>query len=156
MPRQRPRPAPSTQSRPAETEGLLGDVAPAAASFGETVRRLALGLTAALIVARAYWYGETRTEEESGIGLVWALLTLGAAVLAVLGMWLSGGLRFRRSWADLAALVLFVLIGLSTGAPMTGGSLSIAAGSSWASGPSMSCFATCRGTAANRRQSPAR
>ncbi|MDB5351913.1 MAG: lipid core-O-antigen ligase-like enyme [Planctomycetota bacterium] len=93
--------------------GLMGDVEPAAATLGETFRRVALGLTGALIVARAYWPAEFRSEADSGTSLLWSLMMLVTAVIAVAGMWLEGGLRLRRSWADLGVVALFGLVALS-------------------------------------------
>lgn len=97
----------------AEPEGLLRDVQPESAELGEIFRRVALGLTAALIVARAYWPAEYGAEDKSGSGLWWALLMIVAAILAVTGMWLEGGLRIRRSWADVGVAALIVLVGIS-------------------------------------------
>ena len=95
---------------------LLGDSEPAAAVLGEILRRVALALTAALIIARAYWIGEPRSEDESGTGLLWVLFLLCAATIGFAAMWLKGGLSLRRSWVDVAAIVLFTLVGLSAGA----------------------------------------
>ena len=97
----------------AEPDGLLRDVQPESAELGEVFRRVALGLTAALIVARAYWPAEYGAEAKSGSGLWWALLMIVAAILAVTGMWLEGGLRIRRSWADVGVAALIVLVGIS-------------------------------------------
>lgn len=97
----------------AEPAGLLGDVQPEAAELGEVFRRVALGLAAALIVARAYWPAEYDAEANSGSGLWWALLMIVAAIVAIAGMWLEGGLRIRRSWADLGVAALIALVGIS-------------------------------------------
>ena len=96
-----------------ETHALLADVESEAAELGETFRRVALGLTAALLVARAYWPAEYRAEEDSGSALLWSLMMLMTAMIAVAGMWLSGGLRLRRSWADLGVFTMFVLVGIA-------------------------------------------
>ena len=114
MARRKPRPI--IRSEPAtaiEPGGLLADVQTEAAALGETFRRVALGLTAALVVARAYWPAEYTVEEKSGSGLFWSLLMIVAAILAVTGMWLEGGLRIRRSWADVGVASLIVLVGIS-------------------------------------------
>lgn len=112
MPSRRPRPAASPTSPEADPEpsGLLGDAEPAAWGLGEWLRRGALGLAAALIVARAYWPAEFRTEAESGSGLLWALMMLIAATLGVAAMWLAGGPRLRVSRADLGVVALVGLV----------------------------------------------
>ena len=81
--------------------------------LGELMRRAALGLTAALIVARAYWPSEMVGEEHSGGGLAWVaavLLTLGLALGAML---VGGRTRVRWSWADAAVYLLMFLVGIS-------------------------------------------
>jgi len=81
---------------------------------GEALRRLALGLTAALIVARAYWPGEgTRSEEDAGTGLAWSLAVLLTAGVAALAALVAGRIRLRWSWADAAVYALMLLVGLS-------------------------------------------
>ena len=85
-----------------------------AAGLGEALRRVALGLTAALIVARAYWPGEgVRNEEDSGAGLAWSLAVLLTAGLAALAALAGGRTRLRWSWADAAFYLLILLVGLS-------------------------------------------
>ena len=56
---------------------------PEAAALGEMLRRAALGLAAALVVARPYWPAEYSVEARSGSGLLWSLLMIVAAILAV-------------------------------------------------------------------------
>src|SRR4051812_18863812 len=104
-------PAASIATTP-EPQGPLGHAEPQAAALGDVFRRIALGLAAALMVARAYWPAEYRAEGDTGSGLLWALLMLVAAMIAVMGMWLEGGLRLRRSWADLGVIALFGLVAL--------------------------------------------
>jgi O-Antigen ligase len=115
MPRRKPRPP--IRIEPAsvvtEPEGLLADVQSEAAALGEMFRRVALGLTAALVVVRSYWPAEYGIEEKSGSGLFWSMLMIVAAIIAVTGMWLEGGLRLRRSWADLGVASLIILVGIS-------------------------------------------
>jgi hypothetical protein len=55
------------------------------------LRRLALGLTAALIVARAYWPSEGVREAETSAGLGWVLAVLLTAALACLALGSAAG-----------------------------------------------------------------
>ncbi|MGA7496199.1 MAG: O-antigen ligase family protein [Isosphaeraceae bacterium] len=85
-----------------------------AATVGEQFRRLALGLFAALMTARAYWPSEIDPSQVSGSGLVWVL-----AMLIVAGLWIAASLfggrfRFRWSWTDAAVVALVFLVGLSS------------------------------------------
>ena len=85
-----------------------------AATAGEQIRRLALGLFAALMTARAYWPSEIDPSQVSGSGLVWVL-----AMLIVAGLWIASSLfggrfRFRWSWTDAAVVALVFLVGLSS------------------------------------------
>jgi len=75
------------------------------------LRKFALGLTVAVIAYRAYFPGE---DADAGTGLAAVALTLLAAVVATAGLWLSGTTALRFSKADLAVLVLALLVGLST------------------------------------------
>ena len=112
----RPKPRSIRQPLPAGLVAeprLLADVQTEAAALGERLRRAALGLTSALIVVRAYWPAEYGIESRSGSGLCWSLLMLVAAILALTGMWLEGGLRLRLSWADAGVVSLIVLVGIS-------------------------------------------
>lgn len=81
--------------------------------LGERLRRLALGLTAALITARVYWTGEAVTELDTGDGLTWVLALLGVVGIALAGFVIGGATRIRWSWADAAVYVLMLLVGLS-------------------------------------------
>ena len=85
-----------------------------AATVGEQIRRLALGLFAALMTARAYWPSEIDPSQVSGSGLLWVL-----AMLIVAGLWIASSLfggrfRFRWSWTDAAVVALVFLVGLSS------------------------------------------
>src|SRR5271166_819562 len=85
-----------------------------AATVGEQIRRLALGLFAALMTARAYWPSEIDPSQASGSGLLWVL-----AMLIVAGLWIASSLfggrfRFRWSWTDAAIAALVFLVGLSS------------------------------------------
>ena len=94
-----------------------GDRAEDADWLGERIRRIALGLTAALVVARAYWPAEGTTELETGQQLPWAF-----ALLATIGTWLAAGhFRGRRTAAAWAAacLAFFALLGAALGWAMS-------------------------------------
>jgi hypothetical protein len=80
-------------------------------TLGERTRRLALGLTVALIAMRPYWPSE---DAATGTGLNWVLAMLVVAALAVISALLSQTLRFRWSWVDTAFLVMIGLVGLSS------------------------------------------
>jgi len=84
-----------------------------AQQVGEMLRRLALGLTAALISARAYWPSELNLKLEAGSGLEWARGMLVVTGLAVAAALVGGRLRIRWSWTDVAAVALWVMLGLS-------------------------------------------
>ncbi len=84
-----------------------------AAWIGERLRRVALGATAALLTARAYWTSEPDLRADAGGGLGWLLALLIVAGLALAGALAGGHLRWRWSWADLAVVVLVVLVGAS-------------------------------------------
>lgn len=81
--------------------------------LGEWLRRAALGLTAALIVSRAYWPGAYHDEAASGLGLGWTAGLLVASAMAIFGAFFAQSVRFRWSWTDLAVFALFGLVALS-------------------------------------------
>jgi O-antigen ligase len=109
----RPRPRPATVP-PRRHESLFAEDEDTAAAVGEGLRRAALGLTAALLVGRAFFPGE---DADAGSGLGWLLLLFAAAAMAIAGQWAAGSLRLRISAVDLAFLLLVALVGLSvTGA----------------------------------------
>jgi tetratricopeptide (TPR) repeat protein len=105
--RRTPAPVPT----PADAPGLFDPAD--AAWLGERLRRLALGLTAALIMARAFWPSEGVREAETAGGLGWILTLLVTAALACLASWVGGRARVRFSWADAAVVALMLLVGLS-------------------------------------------
>lgn len=80
--------------------------------LGEGLRRLALGLTAALLVARAYYPSE---DAETGTGLVWIFCMLAVAGLGIASMLLKGTVRLRFAWADLGVIALTLLVAWSVG-----------------------------------------
>jgi O-antigen ligase len=82
----------------------------------ETLRRVSLGLTAALMVTRAYFPSEAVSEAESGRGLYWVLTLLLAAGLGVVSFWIRGATEIRWSWADLAVIALVFFVGQSASA----------------------------------------
>jgi O-antigen ligase len=85
----------------------------ASAWVAERLRRLALGLTAALVVARAYWPCEAVSEADTGSSLTWVLALLATSGLALVALWIEGKTWLRWSWADIAFYALFLLVGLS-------------------------------------------
>ena len=85
----------------------------AAARVAEALRRLALGATLALACARPFWPSEPGGQADTGRGLAWSLGLLVCAGLAIASRWLGGRMLLRRSWVDLCALGLFLLVGLS-------------------------------------------
>jgi hypothetical protein len=112
MARPTPQAAPAVVPQPEADDALTLDQE-RAAWLGERLRRLALGLTATLIAARAYWPAEPSFKDEAGSGLEWAfalLLTVGLALIAAL---VGGTLRLRWSWTDAAVIGLMLLVALS-------------------------------------------
>jgi hypothetical protein len=81
---------------------------------GEWLRKAALGLTAALLTARAYFPSEPDLKAEAGSGLAWSMMVLVAAGLALLSPIVGGRLRLRWSWTDAAVIALTALVGFST------------------------------------------
>ena len=105
-----PRPSPRPMPEPA---GFF-DVDPeGGARLAELLRKLALGLAVALIAARAYFPSEARSEQETGVGLVWVLAMLVVASIAVAAAWVSGRSRIRVSLADVGVIALVALVCLS-------------------------------------------
>jgi len=77
------------------------------------LRRIALGLTAALITARAYWWSEPDLKEGAGKGLYWVLAVFVVFGLALTSSLVSGRFRFRWSWTDAMVIGLVVLVSAS-------------------------------------------
>ena len=67
---------------------------------------------ALLFVTRAFYPSE---DAETGTGLVWVVLLLGAGGIAIAASLLAGVTRVRWSWVDLAVFALIVLVSLSAG-----------------------------------------
>ena len=85
------------------------------AHLAERLRRLALGLTAALITARAFFPSEPDLKEGAGSGLVWVLLVFVAVGVALAVSLFGGRLRFRFSVADAFVVATMTLVAMSAG-----------------------------------------
>lgn len=81
--------------------------------MGELARRAALGLTAALLVARAYTTSEPDMDRGAGGGLLWVLALVVVAGVAIVGGIIGGRFRFRFSWTDLAVVALMGFVAAS-------------------------------------------
>jgi hypothetical protein len=107
----------ATDSRAAERQapalGSIEDAEHPAEWWGEILRRLSLGLLAALITARAYWPSEPDPKNGAGSGLLWVLSILIVAGIALAASLVGGRFRFRLSWTDVAVVTLVFLVGLS-------------------------------------------
>ena len=79
-------------------------------SLAEVLRRLALVLAAALIVARACWPGEVDDEWNSAQGMGFTVLMLVSFVLTVFSSLIGRRWSFRFSGTDAAVLALFLLM----------------------------------------------
>jgi O-antigen ligase len=98
----------------AEAPAPFDELESSLARLGENLRRLALGLLAALITARAYWPSEPDLKRGAGAGLVWVLAMLVTAGIALAAPLVGGRFRFRLSWTDVAVVTLMFLVGLSS------------------------------------------
>jgi O-antigen ligase len=106
-----------SRSREADQAGEASDFDdPAArlARLGERLRRVSLGLLAALVTARAYWPSEIDPDKASGSGLYWVLAIIMVSGLGVAAPLIGGRFRCRWSWTDAAVVVLMFLVGLSS------------------------------------------
>ena len=84
------------------------------AAYGsERLRRVALGLTVALVTLRAFTTSEPDLKNEAGNGLVWVAAVVVTAGLALASMLVGGRLKLRWSWVDLAVIALCGLVGVS-------------------------------------------
>lgn len=81
--------------------------------WGERLRKLALGATAALVTARAYWPSEPDPKSGAGDGLAWVLCLIVAAGVGLAALLVSGRFRFRGSWTDVGLLALVVMVASS-------------------------------------------
>ncbi len=111
----RQRPSAEPASWPRSSDRKEEDEVHSAAHLGERFRRIALGLTAALVTARAYWPSEPDVRIGAGAGLFWVLAVLVAAGLALAASFIGGRFRWRWSWTDLALALLVGLIAISAG-----------------------------------------
>ncbi|MDG3006993.1 O-antigen ligase family protein [Paludisphaera mucosa] len=115
-------PGPSLQGRGDRREGsTTPQIGPDHAGFeseaalwAERLRRLALGLLAALIAARAYWPSEPAPKEGAAAGLGWDLAVFLVAALALAPSFLTGRFAFRFAWTDAAVAALMFLTALSS------------------------------------------
>ncbi len=113
MPKRKSNP-PSPRTNPAPPPDARGSVAVPDEGFariGELLRRLALGLTAILIVTRPLWPSE---DAATGTGLTWVAATLVVAGIAIIATLFGGVVRYRWSLVDGAFLLLVALVALST------------------------------------------
>ncbi|GAC1328022.1 MAG: hypothetical protein NVSMB14_18330 [Isosphaeraceae bacterium] len=92
-----PSPRPRANLSPRSIEPQRADDDPLAPRVGESLRKIALGLLAALIVARPYWPCEGVREEETGLGLSWVCSILLCLLIAAVGGVIGGEGRFRAS-----------------------------------------------------------
>jgi O-antigen ligase len=84
-----------------------------ASLLGERLRQLALGLTAALMTARAFWPSEPDLKEGAGSGLTWVLAIFAVAGLVLAASLTSGRFRFRFSRTDVLLVGLTILVAQS-------------------------------------------
>jgi hypothetical protein len=83
------------------------------ARLAERFRRLALGLTAALITARAFFPSEPNLKEGAGEGLGWVLLVFVAVGIALVVPLMGGRLRFRFSITDAFVIATMTFVACS-------------------------------------------
>jgi O-Antigen ligase len=103
---------PSAKGRPPIDHSAAVD-GPDYAHLAERLRRLALGLTAALMTARAFFPSEPDLREGAGSGLVWVLLVFVTVGVALAVPLFSGRLRFRFSVADAFVVATMTLVAWS-------------------------------------------
>src|SRR5262245_48727752 len=105
-----PKPAPRPSSERVQARGSAdrddSDLGRTTSQLGERIRRVALGLTAALMTARAFWPSEPDLKEGAGAGLPWVLLLLVVAGVSIGASLVAGRFWFRWSWTDLWVVVL--------------------------------------------------
>jgi O-antigen ligase len=115
--RDEPGPRPRPDVRPAPARGSAdrddGDPGHEASHTGERVRRFALGVTAALMTARAFWPSEPDLKEGAGSGMYWVLAVFVVFGLALADALIGGRFRFRWSWTDALVVGLTFLVALS-------------------------------------------
>lgn len=89
------------------------------ALVGEWLRRAALALTAALMVALPYWPSDTNAAPSELViqtqlsASWWVALTFVASLLGIFSWMIGGWTRVRWSWCDAAVLALMFFVGLS-------------------------------------------
>jgi O-antigen ligase len=104
-------PPPATGRAPID-DSTVG-AAPDFAKLAERIRRLALGLTAALITARAFFPSEPNLKEGAGDGLGWVRLVFVTVGVALAVPLFGGRFRFRFSLADALVVATMTLVALS-------------------------------------------
>ncbi|MFI5455771.1 MAG: O-antigen ligase family protein [Isosphaerales bacterium] len=114
-PRPRPTPRPGSGQAPARGPADRDDedAGRAASQLRERIRRVALGLTAALVTARAFWPSEPDLNQGAGAGLTWVLVLLVVAGLGLAASLIAGRFRFRWSWIDASVVALILLVAIS-------------------------------------------
>ncbi|WP_165069392.1 O-antigen ligase family protein [Paludisphaera rhizosphaerae] len=90
------------------------DLGPGTEFWAERLRRLALGLLAALIAARAYWPSEPAYKEGAAAGLSWDLAIFLVAALALVSSIFAGRFVFRLAVPDAAVAALMFLVAVSS------------------------------------------
>src|SRR5262245_46036495 len=115
-PRPKPAPWPDLGRAPSRefTDLDRSDEDRAASRLGERLRRVALGLTAALVTARAFWPSEPDLKAGAGAGLTWVLVLLAVAGLGLGAALVGGRCRFRWSWTDGFVVAMIVLVAISS------------------------------------------
>jgi len=91
----------------------LDDDEESALRLAERTRRLALGLLAALVVARAFWPSEPDLKAGAGTGLIWVAVMFLVAGLALLPSLVTGRFTFRWAPTDAAVIALTALVAVS-------------------------------------------
>jgi O-antigen ligase len=110
-PPKRSEPEPATARSPIDHSGA--GIGQDFAHLAERLRRLALGLTAALITARAFFPSEPNLREGAGDGLSWVRLVLVTVGIALAVPLLGGRFRFRFSVADALVVATMTLVAVS-------------------------------------------
>ena len=113
LPQARSKPGDSWSEDSATTDWSRTADHDAAGRLAERLRRLALGLLAALLVARAYWPSEPDLKAGAGDGLGWVFAVLLVAALALASSFAARRLTFRFSWVDAAVVGLVFLVASS-------------------------------------------
>jgi hypothetical protein len=106
----------ATTPTPAHDDGfgpIPDETRSEASRWAERVRRLALGLLAALIAARGYWPSEPALRDGAAAGLEWDLAVFLVGAIALIPPLLTGRLFYRFSWVDVPVVALMGVVGVS-------------------------------------------